>query len=397
MFFKGSSAILLIFHLAGGAASAQTPEHQHDMPMPSTGWQWTPTASLFAGQNDQFRKFTDFHVFESQNWFMLDGHRAVSHGALTISTMLSLEPLTMMSVGSPQVFQTGETFQGVPLIDYQHPHDFLMQLSARYDRQWTSMRAYAGAALVGEPTLGPPSFMHRASAGPNPQVPLTHHFLDSTHITPGVISGGVGHGNVGVEASVFHGREPDENRWDVDLGALDSWAMRGYWMRGGWSAQISGGHLTLPEAVEPYDMGRLTASVSYTGSVASRAIAVTAAWGQNREFYGHYNAGLVEAAWHLSPRWQLYSRGELAPKNILTAGGFHPKGTTHPHIISRIGALTVRAQRTLAGGSRGLIGIGGDVTTYLVPGNLLEDYGSPWAVHSYVQMTWGKPHVHAGR
>ena len=69
---------------------------------------------------------------------------------------------------------------------------------------------------VGEPALGPVAFMHRASASDIPFAPLSHHTFDSTHIAFGVVTGAVDHGPVTVEASVFNGREPDENRWDFD-------------------------------------------------------------------------------------------------------------------------------------------------------------------------------------
>ena len=39
---------------------------------------------------------------------------------------------------------------------------------------------YAGPA--GEPALGPPGFPHRLSAFPNPIAPISHHWLDATHI-----------------------------------------------------------------------------------------------------------------------------------------------------------------------------------------------------------------------
>ena len=43
-------------------------------------------------------------------------------------------------------------------------------------------------APVGEAALGPPAFMHRASAAENPAAPLAHHILDSTHIARSVIA-----------------------------------------------------------------------------------------------------------------------------------------------------------------------------------------------------------------
>ncbi len=215
---------------------AQAPGEQ---PAPAApAWQWTTDGRVFFGFNYQRRKFTDFSAWESQNWMMVNGERQVRRGTLRLVSMLSFEPFTMGDIGSPQVFQTGEMFRGAPIIDYQHPHDLVMGLGAEYRRAAGRVTVIAGADLVGSPTLGPPVFMHRPSAAETPHAPLAHHHLDSSHITPGVVRGGIEAGAWRVEGSWFHGREPDSNRTDLDLGPLDSVAMRVAWMRGGWSAQI---------------------------------------------------------------------------------------------------------------------------------------------------------------
>ena len=141
--------------------------------------------------------------------------------------MFSLEPFTLQDIGSPQVFQTGETFKGAPLIDYQHPHDLIMNLGGEYSHGFGATTVTIGAYAVGPAPLGPPVFMHRPSAAENPQAPLSHHYLDSTHITPGVISLGVDRAGFRIEAGAFHGQEPDEDRLDLDTGALDSYSVRG--------------------------------------------------------------------------------------------------------------------------------------------------------------------------
>src|SRR5207245_5773611 len=117
----------------------------------------------------------------------------------------------------------------------------------------------------------------------NPSVPLTHHYMDSTHITTGVVRGGVEVGQLMVETSAFRGEEPDENRLNIDTPRLNSWSARATWRRGPWQAQFSGGHLHQPEWFEPVDVVRLTASIAYDGAVRSRPLAATVAWGQNRE------------------------------------------------------------------------------------------------------------------
>ena len=139
---------------------------------------------MFFGFNYQRRKFTDFSAWESQNWMMGTGERTVQRGTLRLESMFSFEPFTLRDIGSPQAFQTGETFRGGPLIDYQHPHDLVMRAGAELRRPIQGVTLIVGADLVGSPTLGPPVFMHRPSAVETPHAPLSHHHMDSTHITP---------------------------------------------------------------------------------------------------------------------------------------------------------------------------------------------------------------------
>ena len=125
---------------------------------------------------------------------MATGERPLGRGTSALHTMLSFEPFTLKDIGSPQVFQTGETFNGEPLIDYQHPHDLFLTLNVAYARPFGSWTLTTTAAAVGAPALGPPPFMHRPSAAENPQSPLGHHHLDSVHITPGVLMVGIARG-----------------------------------------------------------------------------------------------------------------------------------------------------------------------------------------------------------
>jgi hypothetical protein len=193
--------LVTIFLVIASGAAAQDPTaqdptvpapaehvHVHDAGSPPS-WSWSPDANVFVGYNYQQREFTDQSAFESQNWFMLHGTKPVGLGELQIEGMLSLEPLTMQPIGSPQLFQTGESYQMGPLIDRQHPHDLLMELGGTYRRRHGRIAFIGSAYLVGPAALGPTPFMHRESARSNPQAPLTHHQLDSTHITPGVLTG----------------------------------------------------------------------------------------------------------------------------------------------------------------------------------------------------------------
>jgi len=370
------------------------PGMKHTGP-PAPGWHWTEDASVFFGYNGQERKFRDFHAWEAQNWLMADAEHPIGRGLFRATAMTSLEPFTLHEIGSPQVFQTGETFRSAPLIDYQHPHDLIMGLGADYTRTSGPISYYAGADLVGSPTLGPIAFMHRPSAYGNPQAPLSHHYLDSTHITPGVLRGGISGRGVGVEGSWFHGREPDEDRTDIDLGALDSYALRVSWARGPWSAQASGARLTLPEAITPYDADRLTGSISYTNATR-RLSAWTFAFGQNREIHGNFEAYLFEAAINASARGLVYTRAESVDKDILDVG-FHPRGVFHRHRHSQVGALTAGYLFNFLKTKAGVFGVGADLTRYSVPENLNDSYGSPSSYHVFVHYSLrgqGAGHVH---
>src|SRR5262245_57471711 len=297
------------------AAKATADEHE---PASST-WSWTMDANVFAGYNYQQRQFADFKAWESQNWFMGSASRSAGGGRLTIGSMLSLEPFTLHAHGSPQLFQTGESFKQAPLLNYQHPHDLLMELGATYERPVGRLGLYIGADLVGSPTLGPIPFMHRESARSNPQVPLTHHFMDATHITTGVVRGGVNMGPVTIESSVFRGAESDENRLNVERPRLDSWAARVQYNAGPWHAQFSGGHLRQPEWFDPFDVTLLTASVGYNGHIGPRRLDLTLAWGGHREFNGFNGDAdgyLAEGEFELSPRSTIYGRVEHTGKDL---------------------------------------------------------------------------------
>jgi hypothetical protein len=368
--------------LSASPVSAQAPPHQH--PTTSTPWQWGVEATAFGGYNYQYRKFTDFDELESQNWLMTTVARSFSSAShLRVDAMFSFEPFTMRDIGSPQVFQTGETFGGGPLVDYQHPHDLIMNLGAEYSRSIGAATLLLQAYAVGPAPVGPPVFMHRPSAAENPQAPLSHHYLDASHITPGVVTIGIEREGFRLEAGAFHGQEPDEDRLDLDTAALDSYGARLSWADGAWAIQLSGADLKTPERLSPYDATRLTASVSYFKGDANRSIAWLAAVGQNREVFGNLEAYLVEATQRVA-RNAFFTRAEWVVKDILDAG-FHPIGTAHTHRPSPIGALTLGYVRDVATRAWGTLGAGGDVTGYVVADNLSESYGRPWSFHAFVR------------
>jgi hypothetical protein len=221
----------------------------------------------------------------STNWLMAMASRPLLGGDAMLRTMVSAEPSTVGADGYPLLLQTGESYQGEPLVDRQHPHDLFMELAAGYTRPVAgglAIELYGGP--VGEPALGPAAFPHRVSSMRDPLAPLSHHWLDSTHITFGAVTGGLFNQWAKLEASWFNGREPDEERHDFDLRGFDSYSARLsinplYDV----SAQVSYGFLESPEELEPEEsVHRTTASLIYNQRVGTRGNwATTAAWGRN--------------------------------------------------------------------------------------------------------------------
>ena len=80
-----------------------------------------------------------------------------------------------------------------------------------------------------------------------------------------MVTGGLTWHTWKLEASAFRGREPDENRWDIESPSLDSYSGRvQYNPTHDWSLQASVGHVHGPEELEPdLDLWRSSASVSY--------------------------------------------------------------------------------------------------------------------------------------
>jgi hypothetical protein len=369
------------------------------------------------------RKFADFYAWESQNWFMVSGDRPVGSGRLTLTGMFSLEPWTIGRLvygggvfgsqrvyaftatgervpigGSPQAFQTGESYLGSPLINYQHPHDLFMGLGAAYRFAAGPAKYTVEADLVGSPALGPTPFMHRESARDNPSVPLTHHYMDSTHITTGVVRAGVEVGPLMFETSAFRGEEPDEDRLNIDQPRLDSWSVRGSWRHGPWHAQVSGGRLHTPEWFEPVDVIRLTASVAFDGTIASRPLAVMAGWGRNRDVGLFALDGyLVEWDLRASPANTIYGRAESMLKEIFGLG-VHPAGLlNHPRNFSHIDALTVGYVREIPMIRWSRAGVGADITVHRTSQDLVEYYGSPKSYHLFLRWRPGATapaHIH---
>jgi len=273
----------------------------------------------------------DEKVFSS-NMLMGMAQRALGSGTLGLRTMLSAEPATIGKDGYPLLLQTGETADGrTPLIDRQHPHDLFMELAGTYSIASGNRSLFLYAALPGEPGLGPPAFMHRFSGMALPEAPLTHHWLDSSHITFGVLTAGAVLDRLKLEASAFRGREPDENRWNIESPKLDSHSFRlSFNPTRSWALQASFGRLHSPEQLAPeVNTGRTTASAIYAHTWNGGHWEGTLAWGRNQNAPGHtLDAFTAEAAAEIRNRHTLFARAERVEKDELFAEGAPLAGET---------------------------------------------------------------------
>ena len=224
--------------------------------------------------------------FGAPNWVMGMAQRKVGQrGLFQARAMLSLDPLTVGNGGYPLLFQTGETYRGQPLIDKQHPHDLVSELSVSYAHAFSKdIDFYGYVGYPGEPAVGPPAFMHRISAFNNPDAPLGHHWQDATHILFGVATVGFRYKWVKIEGSTFKGREPDENRFDFDKPKFDSYSYRvSVNPSPSLALQFSQGFLHDPEEAHPGEnVTRTTASILHSkGLGPDRYVTSAFVWGLN--------------------------------------------------------------------------------------------------------------------
>ena len=319
--------------------------------------------------------------FFSTNWFMPMAQRELGPGQLTLRTMLSLEPATVSARRYPELFQEGETAFGRSIVDGQHPHDFFMELAAVYDwklNQHTLLTFYG--APVGDPAMGPTAYPHRASAAEDPVAPLGHHLEDSTHIADDVVTAGLAYRMARFEVSGFHGREPDEDRWNIDGGKLDSWSMRVTVNPArNWSAQYSIAHLAGPEAVRPAeDVRRMTASLMYNRPLRRGNWATLLLWGRNSDLQEHqvFNGYLAESTVRFLDRNNAWGRVENVDRTSeLLQNGAAAALNAPERFLARVQAFTAGYDRELFPKSRLSTALGGQVTFYRQPAFLDSFYG----------------------
>ncbi len=371
-----------IEHHASSGTSAEPNSTPTPMLMTMTGrWMLMFHSNVFLSEMQQTSSRGGDKVF-STNWFMPMAERRLGPGQLTLRAMFSLEPATISGRQYPLLFQQGETAFGKPIADGQHPHDFFMELAALYDLplgERTLLSFYF--APVGDPAIGPTAYPHRASASEDPTGTLGHHQQDSTHIADDVVTAGLTHGIARVEASGFHGREPDEFRWDLDSGSIDSWSTRLTLQPGqNWSAQYSYAHITSPESLFPSeDQARTTASVMYNRPLKRGNWASTALWGRTRSTGDNSkeNSYLLESLIRFKTSNYAWTRIENAGRSNELQNGANPLPPGfQEQPIGHVQAYTFGYDHDLDLLAHLRSAIGGQVTIYRVPGSLRPIYGS---------------------
>ena len=380
------------------AHSSGTSRQPASWPMPMVmfdrgGWNVSLMGQLFLVRTEQTERRGRDATY-SANWAMLGAGRRVGRGAVQFRVMNSLEPATVRQRQYPLLFQTGETAFDIPIVDGQHPHDFFMELSGQYARPIgpTVLSAYYG--LVGDAALGPVAFPHRASAMELPQATLGHHWQDSTHIATNVWTLGWAMGGVEIEGSAFHGAEPDERRWNIGLGAPDSWAGRvSLAPQANWTAQVSTGRLHHPEAHHPDDITRTTASAHYVRPRGNaESLAASLIWARNVKSVASYatQAVTIEA---LAPvGWQsaITGRFEWSQRDELFEYDHHVAEQVREdtgRVAFPVTALTLGYVRDVAAGRLFQAGLGVNATAYWISEDLTPYYGNrPWSASVFVRV-----------
>jgi hypothetical protein len=360
--------------------------------VPEPEWMWMHNAwelmahgVIFADYNQQGGPRGEGKA-ESVNWGMLMEQHRLGRGTILLRQMFSAESLTSPHPGFPELFQTGETYHGGPLVDHQHPHNVFAELSALYILPLSKTISWElSGGPAAEPALGPVTYIHRASAAELPLAPLGHHLQDSTHTSFGVVTTGFVIDRFKVEGSAFNGHEPNEERWSIQPAALDSWSGRASIApTKDWTAQYSIGHLDHPEALEPWNQWRETASVEYNRPLAAGNWASSLVWGRVHEIGTgiHLNGYLLESTLNFLHRDYVFTRMELVDKNELFPPAEQPS--------YRIGAYTFGGTRDLVQNSAWQLGLGADVTVYSKPAALDAAYGNfPVSFQIFLRMRPG--------
>jgi len=301
----GVAVITAAFPWLGGGAFAQVPpppadtvivRHHIPSPAPATplgipvgrvgsGTAWLPDAAghqgvvVAHGTWDLSMHGTVLFYYDGQsgrrsagqlgslNWLMVAAVRSLGDGLLRLRAMVSAEAVTVSEPGYPQLLQVATAYHGQTVADREHPEAPVMETAALYERAIgpdVGLSAYLAA--VGEPALGPVSYLHRPSAPADPLVPLGHSVQDITHTSYGVGTIGLFTRALKLEASVFNGAHPDPNAGFAYHVRLDSYSTRLTWNPAAtWSLSVWGGRLAASSGAHAHDAAaRVGSSALYS-------------------------------------------------------------------------------------------------------------------------------------
>lgn len=373
---------------------------------PREGYMFHSKNWMYMLHGNAFLRYTKQDIFDegsrgaekfgSTNWVMgMAETRIGKKGVLRFSAMLSFEALTVGGAGYPLLFQSGETWNGQPLVDHQHPHDLFSELSVSYKHAFSEdISAFAYFGYPGEPALGPVAFMHRPSGIYNSNTPLGHHWQDATHVTFGVATLGFQYKDLKLEGSLFTGTEPDEERYGFDKPRFNSQSMRvSYNPTQNWSLQISHAWLNDVHSIGPRaDMERTTASVVHAVPLGKNSfLNTTAVWGNNKSVDGHHPSShsiLLESALTLD-KTSIYGRYEWVEKSteeLVLDENSYEHGTLFP-----VNAISLGVQQKVFSRWNTNFSLGVQGRLYLAPDGLEKLYGeTPVGALVYLRIYPGK-------
>src|SRR5262249_8495310 len=156
-----------LFQMEQGSGTGMNPQSfpMSMMNWRKDGWNLMFHGTVFAADIQQSGPRGDDRFFGLSHLMFMGQHMVRDKDSFEIRTMFSLCPATVTDGFYPLLFQTGETFDGKPIVDGQHPHDFFMEVAAQYTftlNPDTMLNFYFG--VRGDPAIGPVAYPHRVSA-----------------------------------------------------------------------------------------------------------------------------------------------------------------------------------------------------------------------------------------
>jgi len=188
-----------------------------------------------------------------------------------------------------------------------------------------------------------------------------------------------------LEASRYNGREPDQHRYDIETGALDSTAARLSWNpTQRWALQASWADEIGPEQLEPgVDQHKVSMSAIYTVPFGDHGWwSTTAAWGRRSSEGLDLDAWVLESAVKPDAAWTVFARAERVDNDELTPAVLGRHGP-----VFTVGKVSLGAIHDWALSPHVSFGLGGLYAFDFVPGALDVAYGDdPRGAMAFVRL-----------